>query len=222
MKIDKKILGFLNQLQLNNHKEWFEAHKEEYKQHHELFKSFCEEIFKSLGKTDQLEATKVFRIYRDVRFSKDKTPYKNNFGASFSRIKPYFRGGYYLHIEPGNSFAGGGFWEPSPADLKRIREEIAADPKPLIKVQANKTFQAYFNAIEGDQLKTMPKGFGSDLEGEDLIRRKQYLVMRRFTDKEVQAENFSNEVVATFKAMRPFFDYMTLVLTTDHNGESVL
>lgn len=222
MKIDKKILGFLNQLQLNNHKEWFEAHKEEYKQHHELFKSFCEEIFKSLGKTDQLEATKVFRIYRDVRFSKDKTPYKNNFGASFSRIKPYFRGGYYLHIESGNSFAGGGFWEPSPADLKRIREEIAADPKPLIKVQANKTFQAYFNTIEGDQLKTMPKGFGSDLEGEDLIRRKQYLVMRRFTDKEVQAENFSNEVVATFKAMRPFFDYMTLVLTTDHNGESVL
>ena len=125
MKIDKKLLGFLSQLQHNNNKEWFEANKETYVQQQDAFKQFCEEIFKSLGKTDQLEATKVFRIYRDVRFSKDKTPYKNNFGASFSRIKPYFRGGYYLHIEPGNSFAGGGFWDPAPNDLKRIREEIA-------------------------------------------------------------------------------------------------
>ncbi|MBL0081126.1 MAG: DUF2461 domain-containing protein [Saprospiraceae bacterium] len=222
MKIDKKLLGFLSQLQHNNNKEWFEANKETYVQQQDAFKQFCEEIFKSLGKTDQLEATKVFRIYRDVRFSKDKTPYKNNFGASFSRIKPYFRGGYYLHIEPGNSFAGGGFWDPAPNDLKRIREEIAADAKPLRKIQANKTFQSYFTRIEGDQLKTMPKGFTSDLEGEDLIRRKQYLVMRKFSDKEILAENFSGEVVSTFKAMRPLFDYMTLVLTTDHNGESVL
>ncbi|MBK7007648.1 MAG: DUF2461 domain-containing protein [Saprospiraceae bacterium] len=222
MKIDKKLLGFLSQLQHNNNKEWFEANKETYVQQQDAFKQFCEEIFKSLGKTDQLEATKVFRIYRDVRFSKDKTPYKNNFGASFSRIKPYFRGGYYLHIEPGNSFAGGGFWDPAPNDLKRIREEIAADAKPLKKIQANKTFQSYFTRIEGDQLKTMPKGFTSDLEGEDLIRRKQYLVMRKFSDKEILAENFSGEVVSTFKAMRPLFDYMTLVLTTDHNGESVL
>ena len=222
MKIDKKLLGFLSQLQHNNNKEWFEANKETYVQQQDAFKQFCEEIFKSLGKTDQLEATKVFRIYRDVRFSKDKTPYKNNFGASFSRIKPYFRGGYYLHIEPGNSFAGGGFWDPAPNDLKRIREEIAADAKPLKKIQANKTFQSYFTRIEGDQLKTMPKGFTSDLEGEDLIRRKQYLVMRKFSDKEILAENFSGEVVSTFKAMRPMFDYMTLVLTTDHNGESVL
>ncbi|MBK9689845.1 MAG: DUF2461 domain-containing protein [Saprospiraceae bacterium] len=222
MKIDKKLLGFLSQLQHNNNKEWFEANKETYVQQQDAFKQFCEEIFKSLGKTDQLEATKVFRIYRDIRFSKDKTPYKNNFGASFSRIKPYFRGGYYLHIEPGNSFAGGGFWDPAPNDLKRIREEIAADAKPLKKIQANKTFQSYFTRIEGDQLKTMPKGFTSDLEGEDLIRRKQYLVMRKFSDKEILAENFSGEVVSTFKAMRPLFDYMTLVLTTDHNGESVL
>lgn len=222
MEIDKKLLGFLSQLQHNNNKEWFEANKETYVQQQDAFKQFCEEIFKSLGKTDQLEATKVFRIYRDVRFSKDKTPYKNNFGASFSRIKPYFRGGYYLHIEPGNSFAGGGFWDPAPNDLKRIREEIAADAKPLKKIQANKTFQSYFTHIEGDQLKTMPKGFTSDLEGEDLIRRKQYLVMRKFSDKEILAENFSGEVVSTFKAMRPLFDYMTLVLTTDHNGESVL
>ena len=222
MKIDKKLLGFLSQLNQNNNKEWFEANKKTYVEQQEFFKHFCDEIFKSLGKTDQLEAAKVFRIYRDIRFSKDKTPYKTNFGASFSRINPYFRGGYYLHIAPGNSFAGGGFWDPAPNDLKRIREEIAADAKPLKKIQANKTFQSYFNKLEGDQLKTMPKGFSSDLEGEDLIRRKQYLVMRKFTDKEIAAENFSDEVVATFKAMRPLFDYMTLVLTTDHNGESLL
>ncbi|HMS97466.1 MAG TPA: DUF2461 domain-containing protein [Saprospiraceae bacterium] len=222
MKIDKKLLSFLSQLQHNNNKDWFEDNKKTYVEQQDFFKQFCEEIFKSLGKTDQLEATKVFRIYRDIRFSKDKTPYKNNFGASFSRIKPYFRGGYYLHIEPGNSFVGGGFWDPAPNDLKRIREEIAADAKPLKKIQAHKTFQAYFKSIEGDQLKTMPKGFSSDLEGEDLIRRKQYLVMRKFSDKEILAENFSEEVVATFKAMRPLFDYMTLVLTTDHNGESLL
>lgn len=222
MKIDKKTIGFLSQLQDNNHKDWFEKHKDEFKLHQTAFKNFVDDIFQNLSKTDQLESAKIFRIYRDIRFSNDKTPYKNNFGASFSRIKPYFRGGYYLHIEPGNSFVGGGFWDPIPADLKRIREEIAADAQPLKKIQANKTFQKYFHSIGGDQLKTMPKGFSSDLEGEDLIRRKQYLVMRKFTDKEVQSEQFSNEVLATFKAMRPFFDYMTLVLTTDHNGESII
>lgn len=222
MKIDKTTFNFLSKLKENNDKIWFENHKVDYKQHNELFQQFCNEVFQHLSKADQLEGVKVFRIYRDVRFSSDKTPYKTNFGASFSRVKPYLRGGYYLHIEPGNSFVGGGFWEPNPEDLKRIRQEIAADPKPLQKIQSAKIFKEYFGELSGDQLKTMPRGFDARLPGEDLIRRKQYLVMRRFDDKAVCSDDFVQQVVKTFKAMRPFFDYMSMVLTTDSNGESLL
>lgn len=220
--MDKSIFSFLSQLKKNNEKVWFENHKMDFKQHNEKFQQFCNEIYQQLSKTDQLEGVKVFRIYRDVRFSNDKTPYKTNFGASFSRVKPYLRGGYYLHIEPGNSFVGGGFWEPNPEDLKRIRQEIAADPKPLQKIQSAKMFKEFFGELSGDQLKTMPRGFDAGLPGEDLIRRKQYLVMRRFDDKAVCSPDFVQQVVKTFKAMRPFFDYMSLVLTTDSNGESLL
>jgi uncharacterized protein (TIGR02453 family) len=222
MNIDKSILNFLSQLKKNNEKPWFESHKTEFRACQEKYNDFCNGVLQQLSKTDQLEGVKVFRIYRDVRFSNDKTPYKTNFGAAFSRLKPYLRGGYYLHIEPGNSFVGGGFWDPDPADVKRIREEIAADARPLQKIQASKTFVEYFGEISGDQLKTMPRGFDASLPGEDLIRRKQYLVMRKFADKAVLADGFDQEVVKTFKTMRPFFDYMTMVLTTDSNGESLL
>lgn len=221
MQIGKNTLPFLEALAKNNNKEWFDKNKSVFKACHEEFTGFCKEVQLKLAQSDQLEGMKVFRMNRDIRFSKDKTPYKNNFGASFQRIKPYLRGGYYLHIEPGNSFAGGGFWSPVPEDLKRIRQEIAADPMPLQKIASAPDFKKYFDEFKGEQLTSMPRGFSASLPGQDLIRRKQYLVMRSFSDKEIQNEKFSEEVIKTFKAMRPFFDYMTLVLTTDSNGESL-
>ncbi|HWV66390.1 DUF2461 domain-containing protein, partial [Chitinophaga sp.] len=126
--------------------------------------------------------------------------------------------GYYFHIEQGNSFVAGGFWAPVPEDLKRIREEIAFDPAPLRKILNSKSFKTYFKAIEGEQLKKMPKGYPVDHEAIDLLRYKQFVLVRKFTDKEVLSDNFLKEANLTFKAMRPFLDYMSEALTMDPNG----
>lgn len=161
----------------------------------------------------------LFRIYRDTRFSKDKTPYKTHFSGSMKRATQLLRGGYYYHIEPGGSFAGGGFWGPSSEDLKRIREELAAHAEPLRAIIADPVFRDTFGELKGDKVKTAPKGFPRDHPNIDLIRHKQYVVMRSFSDKEVTAPDFLDKLVRTFRNMRPFFDYMSEVLTTDANGE---
>ena len=221
MGIEASTLKFLKDLGKNNNREWFQAHKDQYE--HTLLdvKGMAEEVKKMLGKKDVIEEAKVFRIYRDVRFAKDKAPYKTNMGVHFTRATKQRRGGYYLHIEPGKSFAGGGFWAPSPDDLKRIRDEFAFDAKPIRKITAAKTFVKYFGALGGDELKTAPSGYDKNHPAIDLIRKKQYVVMRKFTDKEVADKNFTKEVVLTFEAMRPYFDYMSEVLSTDLNGQLI-
>ncbi len=217
--IESSTIKFLKDIDKNNNKDWFTANKAKYEEALENIKGFKDEVVKGLNKKDVIEEGKVFRIYRDVRFSKDKLPYKNNLGVHFKREGKDRRGGYYLHIEPGKSFAGGGFWEPDPADLKRIREEIAFDDKPIRKIISNKTFIKYFGQLNGEELKTTPSGFDRDHPAIDLIRKKQYLLGRNFTDKEVTSPGFLKEVVSSFEAMRPFFDYMSEVLSTDVNGQ---
>jgi len=128
----------------------------------------------------------------------------------------------YFHIEPGNTVIGGGFFGPNPADLKHIRNQIAADDKPLRKILKNATFKKYFGTLQGNQVKTSPKGFDKEHPAIDLIRYKQFYVFRTFTDKEVTSPDFMKEVVKTSKAFRKFFDYMSDILTTDLNGESLL
>ena len=219
MGVDAATIRFLKDLHKNNNREWFAAHKSQYEAALENIRSVKDEVVKNLNKKDVIEDGRVFRIYRDVRFSKDKAPYKNNFGIHFTRAGKERRGGYYLQIEPGNSFAGGGFWAPEPGDLKRIREEIAYDDKPLRKIASHKTFVKYFGALQGDELKTAPSGFERDHPAIDLIRKKQFIISRQFTDKEVTDPGFLKEVVLTFEAMRPLFDYMSDVLLTDMNGE---
>ena len=170
---------------------------------------------------DSIERIQIFRIYRDVRFSKDKSPYKNHFSVGFTRTKPMLRGGYYLHIEPGGSFVGGGFWEPNAVDLHRIRKEFEMDDEEIRTIVADEKFKKFFGELKGEEIKTAPKGFDKTHPAIDLIRKKQYLLTRRFSDKEVLAPNFQEEVLATFQVMRPFFDYMSEVLSTDLNGESL-
>ncbi len=220
--IQKQTIKFLKDLKKNNNRPWFNDHKDKYLEAKENIEDILSEVKKDLEKTDHLEKMKMFRIYRDVRFSKDKSPYKTNFGASFSRASAALRGGYYLHIEPENTFIGGGFWKPNSGDLKRIRKEMEFDAEPLRKIIAASSFQKYFGELEGDEVKTAPRGFDPDHPNIDLIRKKQYLVMRKIDDKTVLQPSFPGEVVKTFEAMRPFFDYMSLVLTTDLNGESIL
>jgi uncharacterized protein (TIGR02453 family) len=130
------------------------------------------------------------------------------------------RGGYYIHLEQNNSFAGGGFWAPNKEDLFRIRKEFEMDTSAFEKIASNKIFLKYFKELKGEvSAKTAPKGFDKNHPAIDLIKKKQYVVMRIFTEKEVLSDNFQKEVIATFLALRPFFDYMSERLTTNLNGE---
>ena len=219
--LQKSVLDFLNILQENNNREWFTENKKVFEDEQKNVKIFFSEVGTALGKIDSIERVQIFRIYRDVRFSKNKLPYKNHFSAGFTRTKPLLRGGYYLHIQPGGSFVGGGFWEPNPADLNRIRKEIELDDEEIRALIADKTFQNYFQELKGEELKTAPKGFDKTHKAIDLLRKKQYLLTRNFSDKEVLDSNFKEEVLKTFAAMRPFFDYISEVLSTDLNGESI-
>jgi len=219
--ISKSILDYLIDLKQNNNREWFTENKSRFEKEQKEIKSFFNGVKNELNKIDSIEKLQIFRIYRDVRFSKDKTPYKTHFSAGYVRQKPFLRGGYYLHIENNASFVGGGFWEPNKDDLLRIRKELAIDASELRDIVQSADFKKYFGTLEGDELKTAPRDFDKDHPNIDLIRKKQYLVTRRFTNKEVLSPNFEEEVVATFKAMRPFFNYMSDVLSTDLNGISL-
>ena len=218
--IEKSTIKFLKELENNNNREWFQEHKEQYDAALQNMNQFRDAVIAGLRKKDLIEDGRVFRIYRDVRFSKDKAPYKNNFGIHFTRATPERRGGYYLHIEPGKSFVGGGFWAPEPSDLKRIRDEFAFDDKPIRKITSAKNFVNYFGTLNGDELKTAPSGYDRDHPAIDLIRKKQYIIGRNFKDKEVTDESFLKEVILTFEAMRPLFDYMSEILSTNLNGEA--
>jgi len=219
--LPKTTLDFLEKLQENNNREWFAENKKKFDAEQKKIKTFFNEIGTSLGKIDSIERIQIFRIYRDVRFSKNKLPYKNHFSVGFSRTKPMLRGGYYLHIEPGASFVGGGFWEPNKEDLFRIRKEIELDASELRQIINQSTFKKYFGTLEGEELKTAPRDFDKMHPDIYLIRKKQFLVTRSFLDKEVLSTEFKDEVVETCKAMRPFFDYMSDVLSTNLNGESI-
>ena len=222
----KEILDFLRELRVNNNRDWFNVHKEEYDRAKKEFETFTQSLILKIGEFDKeiLNVTPkecVFRLFRDIRFTHDKTPYKNHFSVSFDRTKPLLRGGMYLHIENDTSFVGGGFWEPNNEDLFRIRKEIELDASDLKEIITDKTFVSYFGTLEGEELKTAPKGFDKTHPDIELIRKKQFVIRRKFSNKEVLSPNFQEEVLATFKAMRPFFDYMSDVLSTDLNGESI-
>jgi uncharacterized protein (TIGR02453 family) len=220
--IHTSCFEFLKKLAANNNRDWFTENKNDFLEENTKIKIFFNEIFSELNTIDSLDKMQIFRIYKDVRFSKDKLPYKTHFSVGFSRTKPMLRGGMYLHIENNESFVGGGFWNPEPADLLRIRKEIEQDDSELRTIIANETFQKLFKTIHGDEVKSAPKGFDKNHKAIDLIKKKQFLITRKFTNSEVLNENFKNEVLVSFKAMRPFFDYMSDVLSTDANGESIL
>ena len=224
--IPQSGFDFLKQLKKNNDRDWFNANKDTYLKELSYIENFAEDLLTELNKHDMIETPSgkksLHRIYRDVRFSKEKTPYKTNWSGSFRRATKQRRGGYYFHIESGNSFIAGGFWGPNPEDLKRIREDIAYDPSPLRKILKSKSFINTFGTLHGEQIKTTPKGFDANDPAIDLLRYKQFLVIKRFSDKEVLSKDFHKEAVKTFLNMRPFFDYMSEVLSTDVNGISII
>lgn len=220
--ITKNTLQFLNKLKNNNTREWFAEHKTEFKKHETNVKAFYNTIMENLNVHDEIEKLKMFRIYRDVRFSKDKTPYKPHFAGSFSRSGVRLRGGYYLRVRNNESFLAAGFWEPNKEDLFRIRKEFELDTSEIRKIIGNKKFKAAWGDIVGDELKTAPKGFDKEDPNIDLIRKKQFIFVKNFTNEEVLAPDFINTIDNSFKAIRPYFNLMSDILTTNLNGESIL
>ncbi|MDX1470199.1 MAG: DUF2461 domain-containing protein [Flavobacteriaceae bacterium] len=223
MQVQKENLEYLKTLKANNNRDWFNDHKKEFKRHQTNLKRVFETIFSSLKEHDQVDSFKVFRIYRDIRFSKNKTPYKTHFSASYHRSKPELRGGYYVHIEPNDkSFIAVGFWNPEKDDLFRIRQELAADASEFKEIVSSKIFVDHWGDLKGDELKTAPRDFDKDHEDIHLIRKKQYIFTKQFSDTEVLSTKFLASVDNHFRAVRPFFDYMSEVLTTDVNGQSII
>ena len=220
--IPSSLQQFLQALRKNNNRDWFQTNKTHYEEAHAAMVEFAEGLLAELRKHDHIETVSgkksLFRIYRDVRFSKDKEPYKTNFGGGFKRATKQLRGGYYFQIEPGHSFVAGGFWGPDPGDLKLIRDDLSYDDKPLRKIIASKEFTTHFGELRGVGVKTAPKGYPRDHPAIDLIRMKQFVIRKDFTDKQVLQKDLTLEIVDTFNAMRPFFDHMSAVLTTDANG----
>ncbi|GAA5220367.1 DUF2461 domain-containing protein [Membranihabitans marinus] len=217
--LQTSTLEFLQDLSMNNNREWFQANKSQYEVALDNFKSFVKSVELALQEKDVIEKTKVFRIYRDVRFSKDKTPYKTNFSAGFTRAGKHRRGGYYLMLEPGQFHVAGGFWNPESKDLQYIREGIARDAEDLKAAINDENFVKRFSSLAGDELKSSPRGYSKDHPEVNLLRKKQFLVSQNFTIADSIQPDFKNEVVDCFISMIPMFDAIRDMLLYDGNGE---
>ncbi len=221
--ITKKSIKFLEDLTKNNNRDWFQENKKRYEEAHQNLIEFSDKLLKRLNTVDNIETPTgkkaLYRIYRDVRFSKDKSPYKTWFAGGFKRATHQLRGGYYFHIEPTSVFAAGGFWGPNKEDLLLIRKQIQADPAPLRAILESSSFIKHFGSLGGEQLKTAPKGFEKDDPAIDLLRYKQFLVSKEISPEILNSEKLIDEIEKSFLAMRPFFDYMSEILTTNLNGE---
>ena len=211
-------LEFLDALSAHNHKAWFEAHRAEYTAARDVFFQFIDRLIDEVRVADQLGGLMApactARIHRDIRFSKDKSPYNTNFSAM---IAPGgWHGaqlGYYVGLGPrGQSLVAGGLYRPTPAQLARFREAVAEDAAPFTRLTRAKAFVGAFGAVAGERLKTAPQGYDRDHPAIALLQLKQVLAMRAFTDAEVLAPDFAARVLSTCRAMRPFLNYLTGLL----------
>ena len=222
MIIRKDVFHFLKKLKTNNDRDWFNDNKLHFKFIEKEIKLFGEELKNRINEHDEIDLFKLFRIYRDIRFSKDKTPFKTHFGLTWHRTKPMNRGGYYFHIEPNNSFLACGFWDPNPKDLYRIRREIFFDSSELKKIILKNEFLHVWGKLKGNELKTAPRNFDKSHPDISLIRKKQYIFSIKYSDQEVLNDKFIKKLNIAIKAVRPFVDYMSEILTTNENGESII
>jgi uncharacterized protein (TIGR02453 family) len=216
----KLILDFIAKLEQNNNKEWFEANRKEYETARKEFIKIVEGLLDRLKKEDgSLEglAAKdcMFRINRDVRFSKDKSPYKTNFGAAMSSGgKKSVNASYYIHLQPGGrSFLGGGIYMPEPEVLKKIRQEIDYKGDEFLKIISNPPFKKYFENLEGDKLKTVPKGYTADHPMIEYLKLKSYTVWHSYKDNEVSKGDFAGEAAERFKLMKPFITFLNVAVS---------
>jgi uncharacterized protein (TIGR02453 family) len=210
------ILKFLKDIKKNNDRVWFEKNKPRYLEAKQGFEDFIAMVLKEFTKFDDglgnLDPKKLpFRIYRDVRFSKDKSPYKTNMGAGFSpNGKLVQEPGYYVHIEPGNkSFVAGGIYMPDAANLSKIRQEVDYNSERLLKIMKSKSFKKLYNGFDDfDRLKTVPKGYAKDHPQIEILKNKSFIVSRNFTDKEVLDKKFISKLAVSAKEIKPLNDFI--------------
>jgi len=210
-----KILKFLKAIARNNNREWFEKNKGSYLEAKELFEllvaNFLQELIVFNPELAGLNPKKLpFRIYRDVRFSKDKSPYKINMGAGFSpNGKLVQEPGYYLHLEPGGSFLAGGIYMPDPANLNKIRQEIDYNGERLEKIMSDRKFRKWFKGFgDFDRLKKVPKGYPKDHPRLEWLKNKSFIVTHPFTDAEVCDKKFLKKLTEASRTIRPLITFL--------------
>ncbi len=215
-----QILSFLRQLATNNEKEWMDAHRDDYQTARESFIELVTHLLLGLETEDEgmrsLDPKKcIFRTNRDIRFSKDKSPYKTNFGAALSEGgRKSGNAAYYLHLQPNDeSFIGGGIYQPPSEVLAKVRQEIDYNASELRKLATVPDFKETFGEIQGDSLKRAPKGYDPDHPNIALLKLKDYIVLRKLSDEEVTDAQFPDQALAIFKTMIPFVHYLNVAVS---------
>ena len=214
--LQPSTIKFLKELKKNNNKPWFDTNRKKYEDAKADYAAFVEQLIQNISKFDEaipeMKAKDcVFRINRDVRFSKDKSPYKSNMGASFSKGgKKINTAGYYFHCEPGQCFAGGGFYMPEAPQLAKIRQEIDYNFDEWKKIITNKSFVKKFpEGVNGiGILVRPPKGYDENNPAINFLKMKGFIVSRPVADDELTNKNLVKEVVKTFEAMKPLIDFL--------------
>ena len=210
----KPALDFLLALQANNNKPWFQAHRAEYETARQCFEDYVDDFiqeFRAIEDFEDLSAKDcVFRIYRDVRFARDKAPYKPNMAASVALDgKHSLRAPYYIHIEPpGKSFLAGGSYMPTPDQLAAIRRAIERDPAGFRAAIGSRPFKKYFGSLSGEKLKTPPRGYPGDHPEIELLKYKQFITAHALTDQEVLSPRLLAHTVQVFAALKPLLDFL--------------
>lgn len=218
MEFDR-LLKFLNQLKKNNNRDWFNDNKKEFIELKEQFETFINQLIPKVKQIDgfygSLSAKDcIFRIYRDVRFSKNKEPYKIHFGAYIADGGRKSRfAGYYVHIEPDGSFAGGGVYQPEPAILKELRYEIMDSTDEFKGIISASGFKKVFPEIYGDKLKSAPKGFPKDFKDIELLKLKSYALVHSINDQTIKSTGFEDYLLNLFKTAKPFNSFFNKVIS---------
>ena len=215
--LEPQTSKFLSQLKKNNNKPWFDAHRAQYEAARIDFSNFIQLVIDAVQKSDTtitgLTAKDCqFRINRDIRFSKDKRPYKENFGAFICRGgKKSIYAGYYFHLAPGNSFIGGGLWHPEPENLKKVRQEIDYNWEEFQSILKNKTFKKIYGDLykgEDESLSRMPKGYEEDNPAIDYLKLKSLIAETTIADEDLTKATLHKKTVTAFEALQPLLNFI--------------
>ena len=217
--MNRALFEFLRELQENNNREWFQANKKRYDALHATFVDHVRQLIDRIATFDPeiggLDARScVYRIYRDLRFSQDKTPYKTHFGAYMTgfggRTSPY--GGYYIHLEPGKPFLSGGVWCPAPAMLKQLRKDLFDNMDEFLQIYEDPKFRKVFGELEGDKLSRMPQGFPTEAAHGEILKYKSFVVSSVKTEAFFCADDWIDRTVAEFKLLQPFNPFLNYTI----------